>query len=109
MVLTDEQIMRGYTIEYVDFCSLYPYVQWAFSYTTNPHPTVIVQRARLTQLMDNNAAQLMDMLENNYGLCYCTVVPPYRLAFAVLPYRARDKTVFPLCRTCAEQDDDEVS
>ena len=32
------------------------------------------------------------------------MLPPQQLNFAVLPYRARDKTVFPLCRKCAEED-----
>ncbi len=100
--------MQGYTIEYVDFCSLYPYVQWAFSYSTNAHPTVIVERTQLSKLIEN-AAELEEFLNTNYGLCYCKVLPPQHLKFAVLPYRTRDKTVFPLCRTCAELDTIEVS
>ena len=99
--------MQGYTIEYVDFCSLYPYVQWAFSYTINAHPNVIVERTQLKQLT-NDAAAMEEFLNDNYGLCYCKVLPPLNLSFAVLPYRTRDKTVFPLCRMCAEQDTIEV-
>ena len=103
LTLTEDQISQGYTIEYVDFCSLYPYVQWIFSYTINAHPTVIVDRTKLNRLVQNQA-ELVRFLNTNFGLCYCKVLPPPHLNFAVLPYRTRDKTVFPLCRTCAEQD-----
>ena len=105
LILTVEQIVAGYTIEYIDFCSLYPFVQWLFSFTTNPHPKTIVDRAELNRLMET----LTDFLDTNYGLCYCKVLPPERLNFAVLPYRTRNKTVFCLCRTCAEEDLCQVS
>lgn len=108
MVLTPQQIIAGYTIEYVDFCSLYPFTQWAYEFTTNPHPTVIVERIKLEKLAKDRL-KLLFFMEDNFGLCYCKVEPPQRLDFAVLPYRARDKTVFPLCRTCAEMDRSEVS
>ncbi len=105
MLLTTDQIMGGWTLEHLDFCSLYPFVQWLYSFTTNPHPEIIVDRGELTKIM----AKLDEFLDKNYGLCYCKVVPPYRLNVAVLPYRARGKTVFALCRTCAEEDEREVS
>lgn len=103
MILTVQQILSGYTIEHIDFCSLYPFVQWWFEFTTNPHPTVMVEQGRLNQLV-NNEAELATFFADNYGLCYCKVLPPHMLNFAVLPYRTRTKTVFPLCKKCAEED-----
>ena len=32
----------------------------------------------------------------------CTVLPPYRLHFAILPHRCGGKLTFPLCRSCME-------
>ena len=107
MILTEEQIMQGYTIEYVDFCSLYPYVQWYFQFTKNAHPTVIVEKHQLNGLVQD-AEALKQFLDFNYGLCYCRIVPPRRLTFAVLPCRINEKTVFTLCRTCAEEYINEV-
>ena len=40
---------------------------------------------------------------NEYeGLVKCTVLPPRQLFHPVLPYR-KDKLLFPLCRTCADE------
>ena len=38
-----------------------------------------------------------------YGLVKCTVLPPRDLYHPVLPYRCNNKLVFPLCRSCAEE------
>ena len=108
LTLTPEQIEEGWTIEYIDFCSLYPYVQWAFEYGVESHPAVITDRQHLDRLVQDEEV-LMEFLTNGYGLCSCKVLPPEKLRFAVLPYRARLKTLFSLCKTCAEQDSSEVS
>ena len=37
-----------------------------------------------------------------FGLIKCTVLPPRGLFHPVLPYRTKDKLMFPLCKTCAD-------
>ena len=106
MILTDEQILQGVTIEHLDICSLFPYVQWEYLYTINPHLTVTADRAKLDRLVQN-VAELRRLLSINFGACYCKVLPPQQLDIAVLPYRARNKSVYALCRKCAEQDTNE--
>lgn len=105
MILTTEQIMARWTLEHLDFCSLYPFVQWMFSFTTNPHPKSIVERRELDHIM----AKLPEFLDTQYGQCYCKVLPPKRLIFAVLPYKTRNKSIYCLCRTCGEDANCEVS
>jgi len=74
------------SIRYVDFTSLYPYVN---KYTRYPveKPTVY---------------QGADIPEKVEGLVKCKVLPPRDLFHPLLPYRCRKKLLFPLCRTCAE-------
>lgn len=42
-------------------------------------------------------------IANYFGIVKCTVLPPRKLYHPVLPYRAKEKLLFPLCRTCVEQ------
>lgn len=74
------------SIKYVDFTSLYPYVNKYCLYPTK-HPVIYT------------GADIPDRVE---GLLKCMVMPPERLYHPVLPYRSRGKLLFPLCRTCAE-------
>ena len=37
------------------------------------------------------------------GIVFCDILPPLNLEFGVLPFRAGNKLLFPLCRTCAIQ------
>jgi hypothetical protein len=78
-------------IRYVDFTSLYP---WACKTQHFPlgHP-VIFKRG------DQDPRDGIDI----EGLIKCKVLPPQRLFHPVLPYRARNKLLFPLCRSCAEE------
>ena len=73
-------------IRYVDFTSLYP---WVCKYAKLPlgHPEVY------------RDTDIPDRVE---GLIKCKVLPPQNLLHPVLPYRTRNKLLFPLCRTCAE-------
>ena len=76
---------------YVDFCSLYPTVQYYQKYPIS-HPTKI-----------HNPEKYCKSL---YGLIKCKVVPPRKLYHPVLPQRIKvdsyEKLVFTLCKTCAE-------
>ena len=88
---------------YVDFCSLYPTVQYYQKYPIG-HPTKIFNPEK------HDASW--------YGLIKCKVVPPRKLYHPVLPQRikvvheekegkkkksiAYEKLVFTLCKACAE-------
>ena len=71
----------------MDFTSLYP---WCNKSTEAPlgHPEIITE----------NFADI----STYFGLIKCTVLPPRGLLHPVLPYRTKDKLMFPLCKTCAD-------
>ena len=79
-------------IRYVDYTSLYPWVNKNCVYPVG-HPAIITQPEVLEKV---------DVLSQYFGLVKCTVLPPYGLHFAILPYRCGGKLTFPLCRTCVE-------
>ena len=76
---------------YVDFCSLYPTVQYYQKYPIG-HPTKIFNPEKYDKSW--------------YGLIKCKVVPPRRLYHPVLPQRIKvdnyEKLIFTLCKTCTE-------
>ena len=76
---------------YVDFCSLYPTVQYYQKYPIG-HPAKIHNPKKYDKSW--------------YGLIKCKVVPPKGLYHPVLPQRIKvdsyEKLVFTLCKTCAE-------
>ena len=75
----------------VDFCSLYPTVQYYQKYPIG-HPTKILNPAKYDKSW--------------YGLIKCKVVPRKRLYHPVLPQRIKvdsyEKLIFTLCKACAE-------
>ena len=75
------------TIKYVDFTSLYP---WVNKYTKYPigHPEIITKG--------------FSDIQEYFGLATVKVLPPRDLYHPVLPYRSGNKLKFPLCRTCAD-------
>ena len=78
-------------IKYADICSLYPYVNKYKEYPIG-HPTLITQES------------IGDNIREYRGLIKCKVLPPQGLWMPVLPVHCNKKMVFPLCRTCAEQE-----
>ena len=76
---------------YVDFCCLYPTVQYYQKYPIG-HPTKIFDPEKYDKSW--------------YGLIKCKVIPPRKLYHPVLPQRIKvdsyEKLVFTLCKTCAE-------
>jgi hypothetical protein len=81
----------GETIQYVDVCSLYPYVCKRGHYPLG-HPTIHVGDRACRELgLDVN------------GILKCKVLPPLDLYHPVLPARMNNKLMFVLCRTCGEQ------
>ena len=76
-------------IEYRDIISLYPCANLECDYPIC-HPEFIDQ-PRTTDI------------SRYYGLIKCKILPPYELYHPVLPWRYESKLLFPLCRTCAQQ------
>uniref|UniRef100_A0A1A8SMB5 DNA-directed DNA polymerase n=1 Tax=Nothobranchius rachovii TaxID=451742 RepID=A0A1A8SMB5_9TELE len=75
-------------IHYVDFTSLYPYVNATQNYPIG-HPKIHVKNFRDPS--------------HYFGLIKAVVSPPRKLFFPVLPFKtSKGKLVFTLCRTCAE-------
>ena len=74
-------------IQYYDFTSLYP---WTNKYCRYPvgHPTIITSDFR--------------DVSDYFGLAKIKVLPSRKLYHPVLPYRSQGKLKFPLCRTCAD-------
>ncbi|KAM9741015.1 uncharacterized protein ACNS7B_012259 isoform 1-T1 [Menidia menidia] len=86
---------EGESIYYVDFTSLYPYVNCSFPYPLG-HPKIIYKD--------------FDDPRNYYGFIRATVYPPRGLYFPVLPYKTpAGKLVFTLCRACADINNQEGS
>ena len=81
------QVQPGEQIRYVDYTSLYPFVNKNCQYPVG-HPLII-----------NNPSF---SIEEYFGLALCKILPPRELYHPVLPYRCNGKLMFPLCRTCAE-------
>lgn len=84
---------QGEKIRYIDFCSLYPYVNWKGVYPVG-HPEKILIGQKECDTVD---------LEKCDGLIKCRILPPQQLKIPVLPAKINKKLIFTLCRTCAEQ------
>ena len=76
-------------IQYIDFTSLYPTVNKYDKYPVG-HPTVIYH-------------DFMDISEY-FGLAKVKVLPPRKLYHPVLSYTFKGKLLFPLCKTCADNE-----
>ena len=70
----------------MDFTSLYP---WVNKYSQYPvgHPDIITSD--------------FQPIGSYFGIAKVKVLPPRGLYHPVLPFRANDKLLFPLCKTCA--------
>ncbi len=73
-------------IKYIDYTSLYPYVQKYGVYPIG-HPEIILEN--------------IDYKNKKYfGLVKCKLLPPQNLHLPVLLTRIENHLLFPLCRTC---------
>ncbi|KAG1651985.1 hypothetical protein GQR58_026611 [Nymphon striatum] len=77
----------GEKIRYVDFTSLYPYINKTREYMTCP-PVIITRGFK--------------DINSYFGFIKCVILPPRGLYHPVLPYRTGGKLLFPLCSTCAD-------
>ncbi len=75
-------------ISYVDFTSLYPFVQARKTYPIG-HPEIILKD--------------FEPIDTYFGLIKCTVLPPRKLLHPIIPFKSpQGKLLFALCCTCAE-------
>lgn len=77
-------------IKYVDFTSLYPFVNRSKQYPIG-HPKIIRED--------------FGDLRQYFGIVHCKVVAPAGLYLPVLPAKISGKLVFPLCKQCAINND----
>lgn len=80
-------------IRYVDFTSLYPFVNWRCKYPVG-HPI------RIYKGTDCNDLEISD---DHEGFILCHILPPRSLYIPILPYRANNKLLFALCAACANR------
>ena len=74
-------------IKYVDFTSLYPWVNKYCQYPVG-HPEIITKDFK--------------DIKDYFGIAKVKILPPRGLYHPVLPYRSNGKLKFPTCRTCAD-------
>ena len=87
------KVAEGEKIGYVDICSLYP---WVCKYGKFPlgHPNIITE----------NFKKVSANSQPYEGMITCKILAPKGLLHPVLPYRTKDKLMFPLCKACADQE-----
>lgn len=99
--VTRYDVRPGEKLKYIDINSLYPWANKYGSYCIH-HPRIL--------LGDELAAVVgpdFD-LRNVEGYIRCKILPPRNLFLPVLPYKIHKRLIFPLCRSCVEdleQDD----
>lgn len=81
---------KGEFIHYLDFTSLYPWVNKNCRYPVG----------HLVILMEPESSDPSPY----FGLVKCTILPTYGLYLSVLPYRSQGKLLFPLCKSCVEEE-----
>lgn len=81
---------EGEKIEYLDVCSLYPYVFGKLKFPIK-HPQVFVG----SECKQKN-------LYTTEGIVKLKILPPYNLLYPVLPLKQNNKLMFVLCETCGD-------
>ncbi|EFP01695.1 hypothetical protein CRE_23329 [Caenorhabditis remanei] len=84
---------ENHSIQYRDFCSLYPFINMKGAAYPRGQPFVIVEDFRAIE---------HDAPLYYRGLVFCDVLPPVNLDLPVLPYKNNGKLLFPLCRSCCD-------
>lgn len=88
------KVKEGERIRYVDFCSLYPFVNTYGKYPIGHCKSIIT---------GVNCKPYLNKIDEIEGFIQCQIIPPQTLRIPVLPIRCNSRLVFSLCRTCAEQ------
>ena len=89
---TGSSVVSRERLEYVDVCSLYPYVNASCVYPSG-HPDEIIT--------SGFPANLNQIATTYFGLVKCSMLPPRRLMVPVLPLKLGGKLLFTLCVKCA--------
>ena len=76
------------TIQYVDVMSLYPYI---CEYLKFPVGHSVIHAG--------DACHDKEVMLQKEGLIKCSVLPPKRLYYPVVPFRCNDKLLFCLCKS----------
>ena len=76
-------------IRYIDFTSLYPYITKTKEYPLN-HPVIFCQ-SKTTDI------------SHFFGIAKVRIEAPFGLYHPVLPMRAENKLLFPLCQACVNE------
>ena len=84
------------SIFYVDFTSLYPYVQSKYSFPIGPPDEIFGDRLPSCDEFNSNSHKY-------FGLIYCDILPPGNILHPKVPYRSNKKLMFPLCNRCCFQ------
>ena len=87
------QINEEEQIKYVDFTSLYPWVNKYAEYPVG-HPKILTKDFK--------------DIASYFGMAHVKILPPRGLYHPVLPVRSNGKLKFPLCRTCANAENQNV-
>ena len=102
-VSRQEMLDSDSKIEYLDFCSLYPYVMKNRSFPVGV-PTIITKN-ELPSVKEFIAGGC-DMY---FGLVKAEILPPRDILIPVLPKKIDEKLMFVLCETCAETKSEECN
>ena len=82
-------------IFYIDFNSLYPFIQHKNPFPIN-HPKVLTNKEEcLKELIRPTKPTSSD--EDGMGFAKCRILPPKKLFIPTLPFRLNRKLLFPLC------------
>ncbi|KAG1661834.1 Death-associated inhibitor of apoptosis 2 [Nymphon striatum] len=74
-------------ISYLDFTSLYPYINKTKKYMISP-PIIITRN--------------FGDISTYFGFVKCKILPPKKLFHPLLPHRVNNKLLFALCNACAQ-------
>ncbi|KAL6420497.1 hypothetical protein ACFW04_013832 [Cataglyphis niger] len=96
-IVTRYEVTGTEKIRYVDVCNLYPYVLKTGAFPIG-YPVIYVgdECSTLIRKVPNYNFNTLE------GLIHCRVLAPRNLFHPVLPYRAKGKLFFALCRSCCE-------
>lgn len=87
------KLNSGEEIHYYDFTSFYPFVKKTKEYPIG-HPDIVYDK--------------FGPLANYFGIAKVKVYPTQGFFFPLLPVRVGGKLMFPICRTCAETEQQEM-
>ena len=92
---------KGFKIFYIDFNSLYPFIQHKNDFPIKHPKTIMNEKECFEQI--TKLAKKTSSNKDGMGFAKCTILPPKKLFIPALPFRSNGKLVFPLCARCAKE------